>query len=137
MDWFIYSLITLILWGLWGFILKLSYKSLSWVEVYFLSVSASFILSLIVFLINKGYSKLSHSSALFLPLIAGLCASIGAIFFNKALEKSELSLIVVLTSLYPAVTIILAVLFLGERLGLHQVIGIILAVVAIVLLSIK
>lgn len=136
MDWFIYSLITLVLWGLWGFILKLSYRDLGWIEVYFLSIAASFSLALTIFILNKGYSRVSGSS-IYLPLIAGLCASIGSVFFNKALEKGEVSIVILLTALYPAVSIVLATIFLNEKLSLYQVIGIILAIVAIILLSIK
>lgn len=136
MDWFVYSLITLILWGLWGFVLKVSYRYLSWVEVYFLSAAASFTLAFTILIANKGYNRLS-SSSVYLPLLAGLCASAGAVFFNKALEKGEVSVVILLTALYPAITIIFATVFLGEKLSLYQVIGIILAIVAIVLLSIK
>ena len=70
-------------------------------------------------------------------VIAGLAGSLGYVFFVKALEHGEASIVLPLTALYPAVTIVLAVLFLHEKISIHQLIGILLAAVAVVLLSIE
>jgi len=138
LNWLTYALITLVFWGLWGFILKISYKYLNWVEAYFFSVLASFTLALIIFTIFKIRDpNWRINSYIYIPLIAGLCGSLGGLFFNKALEKGEASLVIPLTALYPTITIILASIFLNERIGIHQIIGIFLAIIAIILISIE
>jgi drug/metabolite transporter (DMT)-like permease len=55
--------------------------------------------------------------------------------FLVANRSGLLSLVAVVTSLYPASTIFLAQMFLGERLARHQVVGLVLAVVAVVLIA--
>jgi drug/metabolite transporter (DMT)-like permease len=57
------------------------------------------------------------------------------VFFLFANREGLLSLVAVLTSLYPASTIALAQIVLGERLARHQVVGVALAAVAIVLIT--
>jgi drug/metabolite transporter (DMT)-like permease len=74
----------------------------------------------------------------YLPLIAlvGLADLGGNVFFVLADHRAPLSIAVVLASLYPVVTALLAWVLLGERLRRIQVAGAGLAVVAIVLMSI-
>lgn len=51
-----------------------------------------------------------------------------------AVRQGQLSVIATLTSLYPASTVLLARIILGERLGFHQKIGVVGAVVAAVMI---
>ena len=132
-SWIAYSLLCLLLWGLWGLFLKLAYEGSTWLEVYFLSAVASFALALTVFLLGSGKVSVSKSTAL--ALLAGLFGGGGYVLFMKALETGKASIVIPLTALYPAVTVILALLFLGEKLSATQAVGIALAVVATILLS--
>ena len=83
-SWVAYSLLCLLLWGLWGLFLKLAYEGSTWLEVYFLSAVASFTLALTVFLLGSGRVSVSKSTVL--ALLAGLCSGGGYILFMKALE---------------------------------------------------
>jgi len=74
------------------------------VIVYYLSTIASFILSTIIFILNKGYSRL-NTDFIILALIAGLLGGLGYLFFVNALREGEASIVIPLTSLYPAVTV--------------------------------
>jgi drug/metabolite transporter (DMT)-like permease len=58
----------------------------------------------------------------------------GNLFFLLANERDALSVAVVLSSLYPIVTTVLAAIFLRERLRPLQLVGIGLAVLAVVLI---
>ena len=57
------------------------------------------------------------------------------VLFLLANREGLLALVAVITSLYPASTIALAQIFLGERLARHQLVGLALAAVAVVLIA--
>ena len=132
-GWVIYSLLCLLLWGMWGLVLKLAYSGYTWLDVYFISAAASFTLALAVYFLSGGKVVLSKSAAL--AVLAGVLGGGGYIFFMKALETGKASIVIPLTALYPAVTVILALLLLGEKLSTVQALGITLAIIAAVLLS--
>ncbi len=64
----------------------------------------------------------------------GLSWGLGTVLFIVALEKSKLSVLVPFTALYPAITIVLALLFLGEKLNFKEAVGIFFAISAGILL---
>jgi drug/metabolite transporter (DMT)-like permease len=68
-------------------------------------------------------------------IIAGLGDLGGNAFFVLANAIDALSVAVVLSSLYPVITTVLAAVFLHERLRPLQVLGIVLAIVAVVLIG--
>jgi drug/metabolite transporter (DMT)-like permease len=70
-----------------------------------------------------------------LALTAGLLDVVANVAFLYALRAGMLSIVSVLTSLYPASTVLLARLILGERTGWSQRIGLVLAAAAIVMIS--
>jgi drug/metabolite transporter (DMT)-like permease len=70
-----------------------------------------------------------------LLLVAGIGDLGGNLFFVLANAISPLSIAVVLSSLYPVVTALLAAMVLGERLRPRQAAGALLALAAIVLIA--
>ncbi len=65
----------------------------------------------------------------------GLLEAIAALAYTTATTLGMLSLVAVISSLYPAVSLILAAIILKERLVGHQLIGVVLAISGITLIS--
>ena len=77
--------------------------------------------------------------ALALPaiwLVAAVGDMLANVFVLLAFRSGMLTLVAVLTSLYPAVTVLLAVWILSEPIGLRQRLGLLLALLAVALIAI-
>jgi drug/metabolite transporter (DMT)-like permease len=75
------------------------------------------------------------SAALLVGCVAGFGDLGGNLFFVLASGQGELAVVIVLTSLYPVMTAILARLFLHERLSPLRLAGVGLAISGVVLIS--
>jgi drug/metabolite transporter (DMT)-like permease len=69
------------------------------------------------------------------PILGGLLVGLAAICFFLGTQRGLLTVVVVLTSLYPAVTVALARWLLAERIGPWQGVGLALAGVSVALIS--
>lgn len=79
---------------------------------------------------------LMRGRLLALAIVAGLCDAGANLFFLLASRHGYLSLASVITSLYPAATVVLAIVVLHERTGRLQRIGLALAALSIVLITV-
>ena len=68
-------------------------------------------------------------------MLTGIFGVIGLYFYFAAAKHGSIAVVSALTAMYPVVTTLLAVLFLGERLSWNQMLGIALAIIATGLLS--
>ncbi len=136
--WLVLSILVIIVWGLWGLALKYASLSLEWQYVYVASALGAFLVYATVALtliITGRLTTISDYRSLSVAVIGGLMGALGGLMLIVALRLGEASIIVPLTSLYPAVTAILSIALLGEDLTLRKIAGIALAIVAIALLS--
>lgn len=67
----------------------------------------------------------------------GIADALGNVLYVTATQFGRIDIAAVASSLYPASTVLLAVLFLKERLSLAQTLGVVLALAAVALISIK
>jgi drug/metabolite transporter (DMT)-like permease len=94
------------------------------------------VLLLLVVVRVRGQQMLPKRALLPLVLTAGVLDALGNAFFVLAAHTGRLDVAAVLSSLYPAATVILAAILLRERVTRIQGIGILLALIAVPLISI-
>jgi transporter family protein len=134
--WLLFSIITLASWGLWGVALKAAAQSLSWRQLYVFSGLATAIAITALALAYRSEVLSTGPKAALAALGAGSLGTLGYLSMVNALDSGgEASVVVPLTSLYPAVTAVIAYLALDEPLTKAKVAGIALAIAAAVLLS--
>ena len=133
-NWFFFSLLCLISWGLWGFLSKLATNYLDFRSIFIYSVAGSMMVGLLTFLL--GHTPGVHQRGTSLGILAGMLGSLGAIFFFSALSKGKASVVVTMTALYPIITILLSSIILREQITLKQSVGMLFALLAIILFSI-
>ncbi|WP_319507731.1 DMT family transporter [uncultured Methanolobus sp.] len=86
-------------------------------------------------MLKKNVSRPASGSIL-VVILAGLFNTGGATLFALASEAGRLDVATILSSLSPAVTVLLACILLKEQLALRQWIGVIASLAAIILISI-
>jgi len=133
-TWYLYTLLTLSQWGLWGICSKLaSTYSKPKQALLFQSVGVvAFALLVLViekFRIEWSLPGFSWAAA------GGFFAFVGFLTFFAALQGGKASTVITLSALYPLVTIILSIAFLHEKLSARQAVGIAFALIASVLLA--
>lgn len=135
--WLGFAAFALVLWGITGVTQKLSTNSISSERSFLWFCWAMVALSAGVLLIYRPHWGLG--TAVVLSSIAGGALNgMGAWTSFRALESGgKASIVISLISLYPLLTVGLAVLLLGERLTRMQTSGAVVAVAAAILLSLE
>ncbi len=133
-KWLLYALLALFWWGLFGFLAKIGSDRISAAQMQiFLTIGA--IPLVLVCAIRLNFKIATHKLGVTYAILMGVCAALGLLAFFAAMKSGTASLVGPVTSLYPALTVALALIVLKEKVGKTQVFGLILAVVAIVILS--
>ncbi len=134
MSWLSLTFIYFIGWGIWSFLLKVAGKDLSPMNLFLQEISGYILVMGLAFLLWP-FKWQVHARGSTLAALAGLAAGIATLAFMVALSKGKVSVVVTISALYPAVTILLSLIFLKETLGLREVAGIFLAFAAMLLLA--
>ncbi len=138
MEIYAYFILILLAWGLWGFFGKYALKFINPVSLILYETIGAIIFQIIVlaFLFYSKYKFDTNNTGISIAMLVALFGVIGTILFFFTLSKTKASVLVPLTALYPVVTVLLSIIFLKEKVTLAQGIGIVLAIIASVLLSI-
>ncbi len=135
--WLVFSAIALILWGASGVTQKLSTNRISSERSFLWFAWAMVAISAVVLALVPIQWKLSRMTIAY-AIAGGALNGLGALTSFRALESGgKASVVISLISLYPLVTIVLAVLLIHEHMTLTQAAGAILAIVAAILLSLE
>lgn len=135
LDYFI--LIAILGSGIGSFLYKYASTAMHPLIVAGISLCTYAVLLPIAFLLTKVETTITVPGVIF-TIASSLFLCIGTLGFSYALRNGgEAGVVTSLTALYPALTLVLSCIFLGESLNLKKVIGIAFALVAAFLLGVK
>ena len=136
--WLVFILITVVTWGIWGAFsdLQMDKEGIPETVVYILWALSMIPCAIAALIINKGKFMHDGKSAL-LGCTVGLLGAGGQLVLFKALAIGPAYIIFPFISMSPVVVITLAAIFLKEKANKWQMAGIVVALAAILLLSIQ
>ncbi len=132
--WLFPATVTVIFWGLFGFIPKITTRYISPTSASVYAAFAGVPVALIIMAIMR-FQLDTEPRGVILASITGVLGMLGALGYLVAVSRGPVSLISPLTALYPAFTILLAMVFLGETLVLRQWVGVGMALAAVLLIA--
>jgi transporter family protein len=132
--WLAYSLLVIVLWGIVGLLQKLGTNRVS-ANSLLIWLMAGYVLLIPWLLSTTRLSDLTPRDTI-IGTLAGITNGLGAWYLFASLESgAKASVAIPLTALNPLLTILLAMIFLSERLTGLQWFGILLAIVAGAMIS--
>jgi transporter family protein len=134
--WFWLSVITLVFFGITGVTQKLSTNNISFeMSFVWFCVAVCAVSAVIALLMPLDWRSVNLSLTA-LAALGGLLNGMGALTSFAALKQGgKASVVIPIINLYPLVTIGGVWLFLGEKLSATQIMGIVLALAAVIFLS--
>jgi transporter family protein len=132
MDYRLLSLLTLIFWGVWGFMTKILTRDTPAETIAFWSTLAS-IVPILIYTIAAGTMNWVRTTPL--AMLSGLSAGVATVCFYLAMKGGPASVVLPLTGMYIVIPAILGYVLLKESLNAYHLLGIVCAVLAVIFLS--
>ena len=133
-KWLLYALLCVFWWGIFGFLAKLGSNQVAPRQMQILFTAGMLPLLAAAFL-NAGRRVDTERVGVVYGILNGVLAGLGGLAYFAAMEKGKASLVGPVTSLFPLLTVVLAVPILRERMNRIQIAGIVLGMISIVILS--
>lgn len=134
-PWLIYALITTIFWGAWGALIELPERSGFPATLVYIVWSLTMIPCSLVGLAIVHWKLNTDVKSVFYGSVIGFTGAGGQIVLFQALADGPAYLVFPIISLSPAVSVILSIIFIKETTSRRNWIGIVMALIAIVLMS--
>lgn len=132
--WLPAAILSLLAFGFWGFFSKLAVLYLDAKSALVFQTVGVMLTGLIV-LGMLNFRPAMNRQGILLALLTGIAYGAGCLLYFVAASRGKVTTVVSLTALYPVVTIILSSFLLKETASIRQWMGILLALVAILLMS--
>lgn len=133
-SWILPSFLSLMLYGLWGFLGAKASQFTNAKTVFIISCTGSMIIAILMGTFASTRFELSPHG-LFFGLLTGLSTGLGTFMFMNALQRGPAIPIVMITALYPMVTVLLTFLFLKQGITTKQIFGVMFSMIAIYFLT--
>jgi transporter family protein len=133
-SWLVPVLGAFVFWGLWGFLPKITTRTITPMSAMIFEAVGGMLVALIA-LLSGGYRLELTRQGVFLALLTGIFGILGAWTYLQAVSTGKVSLVVSFTALYPILSIVLAVFFLGKSLSVRQGAGIFFALLSMLLIA--
>jgi drug/metabolite transporter (DMT)-like permease len=129
-PWLLFALITTISWGVWGAFIEIPEKAGFPATMGYIVWALTMIPCAVVALIIIKWKLETDLRSVLLGLVVGLFGAGGQLLLFEALRDGPAYIVFPLIGLYPVLTIVLSILFLKEKAGKKQWIGITIALLA-------
>ena len=134
-PWLAFALITTISWGLWGALIEIPEKAGFPATMGYIVWAITMIIPALFALKRINWKLDRDKTSVRYGLLIGLSGSAGQLILFQALRTGPAYLVFPIVSLSPIITILLSIVVLKEKASLKSWIGIIIALIAIPLLS--
>jgi bacterial/archaeal transporter family protein len=138
-KWLLWSLLTIVLWGTWGLVSKIASTGVdAYMNQLLYTAGLAPLMVFVAITVHReqGKESANRNSGFFWAFFTGILGGVGNIaFFQALVHGGKASVVAPVTALFPMVTVLLALMFLKEKLGRTQWLGLALAFAAIYMLS--
>lgn len=134
-HWLVYAIVTTVFWGVWGALAEFPEKAGFPATLVYVVWSLTMIPPALVALRIIGWKLDFRPKSVILGMTVGILGAGGQLILFKTLAMSPAYLVYPFISMSPVVTIALSMFLLREKASLYGWLGIVLALVAIPLLS--
>ncbi|MBK8504603.1 MAG: DMT family transporter [Saprospiraceae bacterium] len=134
-SWWFYALAAALLWGLWGALIEIPEKGGFPATLGYCVWAIVMLLPAVIVLRSIGWKLELDRKSIWYGCVIGFLGAAGQLVLFQALILGPAYVVFPLISLSPVVTIVLSIIFLKEKASLGSWIGIVLALLAVPLLS--
>jgi transporter family protein len=134
-NWALPALGTLLAWGIWAFIPKMALNTMTPQSTLFYAAIGDILVVLPIFFFVLRCRLHTDRKSIGITFAASTMTMLSMLAYFFALSHGPVAVIATLSAMYPAITVLLARVFLKEKINRSQFIAICIALAAIVLLA--
>ena len=134
MSWLGWAILSIAFWGAWGTVSKIALTRARWAQVVLVYYVCSLAIAAVVLLSRSADASWTSRGVLY-GILTGVAGVVGIVSLYRSLDLAKASVVIPLTGMFPIVTAILSLVFLGERISVLQGAGIACAGISVLLIS--